>query len=329
MHAITPYLRGIAARHGARWADPGKRPDAQEAQAMWGAVLDGVVSDLELGALMASLTVVGESVDELLGLHRAITERCARMRPRLDLCAVSIPVYGLVPGEAPFGALLALLLRRFGVPVILHGCLESSAGELSAAVLLRELGVLPCASIAEAEHRLVADGIVFVPAPLLSPSLARALSLRARLGTPNSAHLAAMALDPGGMGAVRLVTVVPGTPTQGLPAFLAATEGDALVLTWPAGETPANIALLPRIARLSQGNEAVVFESDAVHRSVLEIPPGGAEAAQWIREVIARHAPVPVPLVKLAAACLHASGVAPDIAQAKAIVALQSGRLAA
>jgi anthranilate phosphoribosyltransferase len=304
------------------------RPDAREAQALWGAVLDGGVSDLELGALVASLTVAGESVDELLGLWRAITTRCARMRPRPDLRAISIPVYGLVPGEASFAALLALLLRRFGVPVIVHGCLES-AGERSAAVLLRELGVLPCASIAEAEHRLQADGIVFVPAQLLSPPFATALSLRARLGAPNSAHLAAMALDPGGTGAVRLVTVVPGTPTQGLPAFLAVTDGDALVLTWPAGESPANIALLPRVARLSRGCEWVVFESDAVHRPPLAIPLGVAEAAAWIREVIGRHAPVPVPLVKLAAVCLHASGVAPDISQAKAIVALQAGRLAA
>jgi anthranilate phosphoribosyltransferase len=328
MHAITPYLRSIARREAFEVAGAGSRPDAREAEALWGAVLDGTLPELEVGALVASLTVAGESTDELIGLHRAVASRCIRLSPTLDRRAVSIPVYGLLQGEAAFAALLALFLRRFGVPSVLHGCLESS-GQSSAARLLRELDVLPCACAVDAEVRLRDKGVAFVPPQLLSPAFANVLSLRARLGMPNSAHRVAMALDPGGMGCVRIVAVVPGSQTVGLAPFLAASGGDALLLAWPPGEGPANVALRPRITWLSNGSENVLFEIDGAGRPPLAIPGEQGDAARWVRAVIEGHLPVPGPLVKLAASCLLATGLAPDIAQAKALVALQSGRFAA
>jgi anthranilate phosphoribosyltransferase len=277
---------------------------------------------------VTGLSAAGETVEELLGLHRALADRTARLAPENGPRAVSIPVYGLAPGEAAFAALLALFLRRFDVPVVLHGSLES-AGEPSAAVLLRELDVLPSTSTAEAERRLRSDGIAFMPVQLLSPPFAAILALRARLGTSNAAHLAAMAIDPLAMGAVRLVSVVPATPTAGLQPFISATEGDALVVTWPEGESPANLALRPRIDWLADGVLTPACESEAARRPPLAMPAAPAEAAAWIREVIARRTPAPDPVMKLAAVCIHASGAAPDITQAKAVVALQSGRLAA
>ena len=58
---------------------------------------------------------------------------------------------------------LALLLVRFGVPVLVHGPLEAQ-GRVAGAAVLRELGVLPCSSVhdaqlalADAGHRLRAD----------------------------------------------------------------------------------------------------------------------------------------------------------------------------
>jgi anthranilate phosphoribosyltransferase len=328
MHSIAPYLRRIAARRASGPPDAGDSLDVDEAQALWGAVLDGAVPDLELGALVASLSIDGGSVDELLGLHRALAARCSRFPSESARRAVAIPVYGLVPGEAAFAALLALFLRRFDVPVLLHGSLESACVP-SAAMVLRELGVLPCATIEEAERRLRAEGLAFVPAQLLSPAFASVLALRSRLGVPNPAHVAAHALDPGATGAVRLVTIVPGTRTQGLAPLIAATEGDALVLTWPTGETPANAALRPRIALVSSGSETLIFDCESAHRTVPGLPDSPSAAAPWIRDVVARKAPAPTPLVNLAAACVHASGAAHDFTQAKAIVALQSGRMAA
>ena len=328
MHSITPLLRRLSRRTAATPGEMDSCLDAQESYALWGAVLDGALPELELGALLASFAIAGESTDELLGLHRALAARQARFSPALARRAVSIPVYGLLPGEAAFSVLLAVFLRRFDVPVVMHGPLDSPEGP-SAPVLLRELGVMPSATLADAERDLRAAGIAFLPVQLLSPVLGDVLALRTRLGDTNSAHLAAQAMDPGAMGAVRLAMSVPATPSGRIPSLLGATGGEALLLSWPAGALPCNLAFRPRISFLSGGAETVEFEAEGVDGAVHGGVPAHAQLVPWMHAVIERRAPAPVPLVNLAAACVHAAGIAPDLTQAKAIVALQSGRLAA
>ena len=303
----------------------------EEAQRLFGAVLDDAVPDIEMGALLASLALAGESTDELVGLQRALVDRSARWSPELTRRPIAIPLYGLFPGEVILAALLAMFLRRFEVPVIIHGPLDAPLGP-SAAVLLRELGVLPCTCVSQAEVQLASRGIVFVPAQLLSTAFASMLALRARLGTPNAAHFAAQAIDPGGTGAVRIGMSIAATTTDRLRGLHRAVEGDALVLAWPAGKSPANLAFRPRITRVRDGVSEPLFDAEAAEHacgipvSALEDPAG---AARWIRAVVTRSAPVPVPLVNLAAACIYATGLTSDFAQAKAITALHAGRLAA
>jgi len=327
MHSISPILRRLS-RRAATPPDATAWLDADEAFALWGAVLDGALPELELGALLATLAIAGESPDELLGLHRALAARQARFSPGIARRAVAIPAYGLVSGESALSVLLALFLRRFDVPVVVHGPLDSPDGP-SAPALLRELGVLPSATLAEAERELRASGIAFLPVQLLSPALGDLLALRTRLGATNSAHLAAHAMDPGALGAVRLAMSVAGTPSERLAALLPGTGGESLLLSWPAGMPAGNLAFRPRISRLSGGAQAVVFEAESAERAAPAVPGACAQLVPWMRAVIERRAPAPPPLVNLAAACVHAAGAATDLTQAKAIVALQSGRLAA
>jgi len=328
MHSISPILRRLSRRRAAEPGDAAAWLDADESCALWGAVLDGALPELELGALLAAFAIAGESPDELLGLHRALAARQARFAPALARPAVSIPVHGLVPGEAAFSVLLALFLRRFDVPVVLHGPLDAPEGP-SAPVLLRELGVMPSASLADADRELCATGIAFLPVQLLSPPLGDLLALRSRLGSVNSAHIAAHALDPGAMGAVRLAMTVPGTPSARLAALVAGTPGDALLLGWPAGAPAGNLSFRPRVTLLSGGAHTVLFEAESVDRSAPAGLPDSPQLVPWIRAVIERREPAPLPLVNLATACVHAAGAAADFTEAKAIVALQSGRMAA
>ena len=327
MHSISPQLRRLADRARTADGEPAAWLEADEARLLWGAVLDGAVPDLELGALLFALAKGGESTDDLVGFHRALAARTAKWTPELSRRAVSIPVYGLYEGEAAFAALLAAFLRRFDVPVVLHGPLEVRSGP-SAAALLRELGVLPCTSLAEGERELRDHGIAFVSPALFSPALADLLALRARLGTPLVAHRAALAWDPGAMGALRVALAAPSaSPVRVLP-FVRAAGGDALFLDWPAGSGPGDFSRRPRIARWSGAAEEPYFEAEVVGGSS-GLPVDGADLVPWIRAVAGRATPAPMPLVNLAAACLVATGAAVDFTQAKAVVALQSGRLAA
>jgi anthranilate phosphoribosyltransferase len=304
--------------------------DESAATRLWGAILDDALEGVEIGAIVAALAVAGETREEIAGLHRAARQRAAHWVPAARARAVAIPAYGVVPGEALVASLAAALLSRFGVPVIVHGILDSPCG-LSPARVLRELDVLPCASFAQADEKLAAGRIAFVPVQLLSPALAKILALRSRLGIENTAHLVAPALDPTGGAATCLTFCVAGTRSERFDAFAAEIDGDRVALAWGAGRSPLNLAVRPRIERIRDGHRERLFEADAQEtRSAIPLPPEDAcGMARWIRRVTTGAVAIPVPALNLVAACLYAVGQAPDFSQAKAIAAINAGRLAA
>jgi anthranilate phosphoribosyltransferase len=319
---FTAELRRLLKRDGA------SPLDEEAATRLWGAVLDDALEGLELGAIIATLAVTGETRDEIAGLHRAALERVAHWSPAVGLRAVAIPAYGLVPGEALIATLAAALLREFGVPVIVHGILDSPCGT-SSAYVLRELGVLPCTSFAQADEKLAVDRIAFLPVQLLSPAFAKILALRGRLGIENTAHLVAQTLDPTRGAATRLAFCVAGTRSERLE--IEKVDGDFVSLAWGPGRSPLNLAVRPRIERILDGDRELLFEADAQEtRSTIPVPPEDAQGiARWIQRVTTGAVAIPVPALNLVAACLYAVGQAPDISQAKAIAAINAGRLAA
>jgi anthranilate phosphoribosyltransferase len=304
--------------------------DEEAATRLWGAVLDGGLEDIDLGALVAALAVAGETREEIAGLHRAARERCAHWSPSTRMRAVAIPAYGLMPGEALIASLAAALLKEFGVPVIVHGILDSPCG-VSAVSVLRELGVLPCTSFAQADENLDAGRIAFVPAQLLSPAFAKLLALRGRFGVENTAHLVAQAIDPTRDAATRLTFSTAGTRSQRFDAIAPFIRGDSVALAWGAGRTALNLTVRPRIERIHDGQRELLFEADAQEtRSAIPVPPEDASGmARWIRRVTTGAVAIPVPALNLVAACLYAVGRAPDFSQAKAIAAVSASRLAA
>src|SRR5690606_26044048 len=91
--------------------------------------------------------------------------------------------------------LVAMALARIGVPVLVHGALEGN-GRVASACIFRELSIMPCATLAQAQRSLNEGQITFVPTAVLAPGLARLLALRARLGVRNSAHTIVKLMDP-------------------------------------------------------------------------------------------------------------------------------------
>ncbi len=316
-------LRGNAAR--------GEFPlDEEDCVRLWGAILDDALDDFEVGAVIAALAVGVETRDEIMGLYRAANDRMVSWAPMHEARAVVIPAYGLVQGEALTVALAAALLRRFDVPVIVHGVLDSPCG-VSTVSVMRELGIMPCASLSQADDNLAAERIAFLPVQLLSPAFAGLLALRGRLGIENCAHLVAQALDPTRGFATRLCFSVAGTMSERFDTLARQIEGDFVALGWPAGRAPSNLSIRPRIERIRDGATELLFEADMQETRSATIPPpeDALGIARWIQRIGSGAVPVPVPAVNLLAACLYAVGHAPDFSQAKAIAALSAGRLAA
>lgn len=301
-----------------------------DAHQLFSAMLDGGLPDLELGALLMALRLKGESVAELLGFHRAICERLYPLpAPDAAVRPLVIPAYGGARREANLSPLLGLLLGRLGVPVVFHGMLDGS-GRVAAVYILREFGILPCASPAQAQRALEQDHVAFVPDAVLCPGLAALLALRNRLGVRNSAHLAGKLVDPFNGAGVIMASAASETHLERLGAFFVETGMHALLLAGTEGEPFANAQRRPRIEHFDQGERRVLFDEEAVPARAVAGLPAAIDAhatAEWIRSALAGEVPIPHPLVNQLACCLYACGYTDDMNQAKAIAAVEAGSL--
>ena len=303
-----------------------------DAHQLFSAVLDGGVPELELGAVLLAMRVKSESLPELLGFYSALDERLSRLRaPAGKAVPVILPSYNGAREQPNLLPLLALLLQRFGVPVLVHGVLNGS-GRIASAYIFRELGVMPCATLAQAQEALEASGIAFVPTAVLAPGLAAALSLRGRLGVRSSAHVVAKLIDPFAGESLRVVGASYPSYLATLRAVLVATGVNALLLRSTEGEPFADPKCRPQLEHICNGAAQVLFEAEAGPHNRTPAQPASVDAtatAAWIRRALAGEVTVPLPIVNQLACCLFGAGYASDMNQAKAIVAIEAGSLAA
>ncbi|MFN7087514.1 MAG: DNA-binding protein YbiB [Burkholderiales bacterium] len=295
-----------------------------DAEQLYAAMLDGGVPELELGAITLALRMKTESLPELIGFYNAINTRLHRLEaPSGKPRPLVIPSYNGTRKQPNLLPLITLLLERFDVPVLMHGTLDGG-GRSASAYVLRELGVLPCATLGQAQKALDEGRVAFVPTAVLSPGLAGLLALRSRLGVRNSAHTLAKLIDPFGGAGVRLVGVTHPDYLQKLGEFFAATGESALLMRGTEGEAFANPRKRPRIEFHDAGKRTVLFEEERMATVVKTCAAEIRATAVWTRKVLEGAASLPLPIVNQLACCLYCSGYAEDFNQAKAIVALET-----
>lgn len=301
-----------------------------EAHELFAAMLDGGVQEMELGALLAALHLSPRSAQELAGFHRAATERSYCLNAPLGrLRPLVIPAFGGARRQHNLLPLLAMLLARLGVPVLMQGPLDAG-GRVGAVYILRELGVLPSATVAQAQQALDERLIAFLPVAALCPGLASLIGLQPRLGFPTAGHLVAPLMDPFGGEGMRLVGAASAAETETLGGFLAASGANALLLRSTEGDPFADPFRRPRIEFFADGDAHALFEEEAAPVDPVAGLPERVEAAAtagWIRQALAGDAPIPHPLVNQLACCLYACGYTDDMNQAKAIAAVETSSL--
>lgn len=324
--AFSQYIKELG--RGAEGARDLSRADACH---LYGAMLDGGVPDLELGAILIALRVKGESSDEMLGFMDAVNERTHALKtPRAACRPVVLPSYNGARKGANLTPLLAVLLKKFGVPVLIHGLLEGY-GRVTTGQVLRELGILPAVTLGQAQGALDEQGLAFVPISVIAPGLANLLALRGRMGVRNSAHSLVKMVDPFGGNGVLMAAATHPVFIDLMRDLLLAQGGRALLFRATEGEPFANPKRRPRLEYLQAGQSSLLF--DAEHDSLQSMPslPEECDAkttATWIRQVLDDHRPLPQPIANQLACCLYACGYAADINQAKAIVAVEGNGLA-
>lgn len=199
--SIAHYIKEIG--RGARGAKPLTREQAAD---LFGQVLDGRVTDLEIGAFCLAMRIKGETTPEMAGFLDATHERLALL-PASDRPVVVLPSYNGARKLPVLTPLLALLLAREGLPVLVHGSASESSRVLASDVLAA-LGTPAWTGIRKIENGEVAS----VPTELLHPGLRRLLDVRRVVGLRNAGHSVVKLMAP-----VAGPTVVVGSYTH--PAF--------------------------------------------------------------------------------------------------------------
>jgi anthranilate phosphoribosyltransferase len=303
-----------------------------EASALMAAMLDGGFEEIELGALLALLERKPPTVSELLGYSGAMARRCNRLpAPGGRARPVVFACYQGVRSRPHLLPLVALTLERLGVPVLLHGALDGGGG-IAAARVFRELGIFPSTTLARAQSRIEDHKMAFVPTAVLAPGLAHLLALKGRLGFGRFVQALARLLAPFAGTSLQVVATNAVTGRALLREFLAASGARALVLDGVEDEPVADPLRRPQLEYVSGDDCRVLFDAESATFRQSGAMPEACDApvvAAWTRRVLSGELPLPLPLVNQLACCLYGAGYADDINQAKAIVAIETGSLAA
>ena len=304
--AIASYIREIGrGKEGAR--------SLTEAQAhdLMSQVLDGQVTDLEIGAFALAMRIKGETVHELAGFLAATHERCIKIAPAQP--TIVLASYNGARKLPNLTALLALLLAQEGAQVLVHGPMRDS-GRVSTAEIFRDLGLPFARDAGDAQHAWARREPVFMATADLCPPLARLLEVRRVVGLRNSGHTVAKVLAPCVTEAsLRVVNYTHPEYATMLAAFLAHTHGDAVLLRGTDGEPVADPRRAPRLDVFIGGRPRADL-SRAAHEGVLtELPvlPRGFDAATtalYIQSVVSGEKPAPAPLTQQVECLMRALG---------------------
>jgi anthranilate phosphoribosyltransferase len=237
----------------------------EQAEALFGEMLDGQVPDMELGAMLIALRVKGESADEVAGFLSAMQARTAALAAPPGPRTVLLPSFNGARKQANLMPLVALMLARVGVPVLIFGRHDFDSRH-SPFELLDALGLPASPSLADAQARLARDRLAVLPLQMLNPGLNSLMALRPRLGVRNSSHSLAKLLDPFPAGrSVRVVAVTHpeylDSMGQALPG-LTAGGGRALLMRASEGEAYAHLRRKAHLIGFRDGQTAPLHPAD-------------------------------------------------------------------
>ncbi|AWQ19455.1 DNA-binding protein YbiB [Pantoea ananatis] len=285
--------------------------DFDTALALYGAMLDGEVPDLEMGSILIALRIKGEGEAEMRGFYQAMQSRVMRLQaPSGRPMPVVIPSYNGARRQGNLTPLLAQVLNRLGLPVLVHGVSEDATRVTSEAVFAA-LGIVPVTTAEQAQAKLDRGELAFITIDHLCPPMAKQLSLRWRMGVRNSAHtLAKLATPFGEREALRLSSVSHPEYVPRVATFFSAIDAPAILLNGTEGEVYANPQRCPAISYVGGAAQQAEVWVERQPEVAVPLPAdkSAAETARWTEEVLNHQRPLPEALRLQIACCLRASG---------------------
>lgn len=291
---ITSYLREIG-----RGPEGSRALTTTQANDLMGQLLDGALSDLQIGAFAIAMRVKGETLPELIGFLEALQARLVLIHS--DQPVLVIPSYNgarRLPNLVP---LLALLLARQGERVLVHGP-ATDPGRVTSAEVFQALGLTPLTS-ADAVPTAWAQGQpAFVLTQALSPALQRLLDVRRAIGLRNAGHTIAKMMWPlRGAAGLRLMSHTHPEFGRLMSSHAEQTRSHVMLLRGTEGEAVADARRMPRLQTWIDGQLRPELGTDPTPGSLSGAPaiPREIDAdntARWTRAMLDGETPVPGPI---------------------------------
>lgn len=285
---ISQYIKVIG-----RGKDGARSLTREQAADLFGQVLDGTVTDLEVGGFCLAMRIKGETAEEMAGFLDATHQRLARL-PDNGLTTVVLPSYNGARKLPVLTPLLALLLARHGVPVLVHGTATEDRRATSEAVLAA-LGIAAAHSVGP----LGAGPLAVVPTEVLLPGLKRLLDVRRAVGLRNPAHSLVKLMNPCEGRALVVGSYTHPEYAVSMAETFALTGARALLLRGTEGEPVADARRTPQMEAFRDGQRHLLQAAqDGPLASLPELPRDvdAASTAAYIRSVLEGTRPVPTPI---------------------------------
>ena len=296
-----------------RGKDGARSLSRADAETLYAAMLDGRVSDLELGAILLAMRIKGESVDEIAGFLDAGEASFDKLNaPKGEFAPIVIPSYNGSRHMANLTPLLALLLAKKGAPVLVHG-VTHDPNRVTSAEIFQALGLPLSQTVAQAESQFERSEPAFMPVDALAPRMAHLLSLRRILGVRSSTHTLVKIMQPFVGPALRLTSYTHPEYLEMLTTYFSTaapkSRGDAFLMRGTEGETVANANRANQIDWFHDGQRDLLVPRDAP-TDIVAAAPEAREAgptAEWILRALRGEEPVPASIAEQVAQCVQAS----------------------
>jgi anthranilate phosphoribosyltransferase len=286
--SIAHYIKDIG--RGKQGARPITREQATD---LFGQLLDGTVTDLEVGAFCLAMRIKGETPEEMAGFLDATHARLHRV-PAGAKPTVVLPSYNGARRLPVLTPLLALLLARRGLPVVIHGT-ATDATRVLVSQVMASLGL----QARTAPGPIAPGEAVFIPTEVLHPGLKRLLDVRRVVGLRNSAHSLVKLMNPCAGPAVIVSSYTHPEYAISMAQVFELTQATALLLRGTEGEAVADARRLPQMDGFIAGRRVAL--QDGQRGTLTDLPglPKDIDAdttARYIEDVLADRVPLPASL---------------------------------
>ena len=294
---ISHYIKEIG-----RGKDGARPLTREQATDLLGQVLDGTVTDLEVGAFCLAMRIKGETPDEMAGFLDAVRSRM-KLIPDGAAPVVVLPSYNGARKLPLLTPLLALLLAREGLAVLIHGTpTEDSRVFVSEVLLALEIH-------SQSAPKAIAPGeVAYVPTEVLCPTLKRLLDVRRVVGLRNPAHSLVKLMNPCVGKALIVSSYTHPEYAVSMAQTLELTQTSAMLLRGTEGEVVADARRMPQMDAFIKGQRQRLQEAQAGTLSTLPDLPKTTDAvstAAYIQSVLAGQQAVPASIAMQVEHILH------------------------